>query len=76
MTKDLKKYFATVQLLELSRKYKIKKFIFSQVMQSLAIMEKIDENSPTKPVNQYGVSKLSAEPILMPTINYIIKQLF
>lgn len=61
--KDLKKnILATVQLLELSRKYKIKKFIFSS---SNAVIgnygKKIDENSPTKPVNQYGVSKLSAE---------------
>ena len=49
-------------MLELSRKYKIKKFIFSS---SNAVIgnygKKIDENSPTKPVNQYGVSKLSAE---------------
>jgi len=62
-TEDLKKnILGTLQILEHVKKFHIKKFIFSS---SNAVVgdttKQINEKTLTRPVNQYGVSKLSAE---------------
>lgn len=66
---------ASIKLLELCKKYNIKKFITAS---SVAIYGNpkylpIDENHPTEPMSQYGLSKLTMEKyIKLSGIPYII----
>ena len=66
---------ASIKLLELSRKYDIKKFITAS---SAAVYGNpqylpIDENHPTNPMSPYGLSKLSMEKyIQLSSVPYII----
>lgn len=69
------KVMASIKLLELCKKYNIKKFITAS---SAAIYGNpkylpIDENHPTEPMSQYGLSKLTMEKyIKLSGIPYII----
>lgn len=54
---------SSINLLNLCKKYKIKKFITASSAAVYGIPEKlpIDENSQTKPISFYGISKLTME---------------
>lgn len=66
---------SSINLLNLCRKYKIKKFITASSAAVYGIPEKlpIDENSQTKPISFYGISKLTMEKYIQHfEIPYII----
>lgn len=66
---------ASIKLLELCKKYNIKKFITasSAVIYGNPKYLPIDENHPTEPMSQYGLSKLTMEKyIKLSGIPYII----
>ncbi|WP_251548611.1 UDP-glucose 4-epimerase GalE [Neobacillus muris] len=57
---------ATLTLLKVMTKFKVKNFIFSSTAAAYGIptVEMIDETTPTAPINPYGHSKLMVEQIL------------
>jgi len=57
---------ATLTLLKTMKKYNVKNFIFSSTAATYGIpdVEMITEETPTKPINPYGSSKLMIERIL------------
>lgn len=66
---------ASVKLLEICKKYNIKKFITasSAAVYGMPQYLPIDENHPTEPISQYGLSKLTMEKyIKLSGIPYII----
>lgn len=65
----------SINLLNLCKKYKIKKFVTASSAAVYGIPEKlpIDENSQTKPISFYGISKLTMEKYIQHfEIPYII----
>ena len=66
---------ASIRLLEICKKYKIKKFITasSAAVYGIPHYLPIDENHPTEPISQYGLSKLTMERyVKLSGIPYII----
>ena len=59
--------FGTLNLLELARKYNIKKFIFSSSAAVYGNVKQlpVSENNLPKPDSQYGISKLCAEKYIL-----------
>lgn len=59
--------FGTLHLLEMARKYKVKKFIFSSSAAVYGNVKQlpVTENTPTNPDSQYGLSKLCAEKYVL-----------
>lgn len=65
----------TVNLLELAKKYKIKKFIYASTAAVYGTPEylPVDEKHSLKPISNYGLSKLTAEKyIQLSGIDYLI----
>lgn len=74
---------ATLTLLNVMMKFKVKNFIFSSTAATYGIpdVDIIDETTPTNPINPYGQSKLMVEQILADFskaygLNYVILRYF
>lgn len=70
-----KNIVGSIKLLELSKKYNIKKFVAASSAAVYGIPQylPIDENHPTEPISQYGLSKLTMEKYIeLSGIPYII----
>jgi UDP-glucose 4-epimerase len=74
---------ATLTLLKVMMKFKVKNFIFSSTAATYGIpeVELIDETSATAPINPYGHSKLMVEKILADFskaygLNYVVLRYF
>lgn len=73
----------TLNLLKVMKDYQINKFIFSSTAATYGIpsVNKIDENTPTNPINPYGKSKLMVEHMLSDFaksygLNYVVLRYF
>lgn len=73
----------TLNLLKIMKDYQIDKFIFSSTAATYGVpsVEKIDENTPTNPINPYGRSKLMVEHMLSDFaesygLNYVVLRYF
>ncbi|NRD76759.1 UDP-glucose 4-epimerase GalE [Bacillus sp. BRMEA1] len=74
---------ATLTLLKMMMKFKVKNFIFSSTAATYGIpsVEVIDESTATQPINPYGHSKLMVEQILADFskaygLNYVVLRYF
>lgn len=74
---------ATIMLLKVMKRFKVKNFIFSSTAATYGIphVDMIDETTPTAPINPYGRSKLMVEQILADFskahgLNYVVLRYF
>lgn len=77
-------FTGTLRLLEVMKEYNVNKIVFSStaaVYNGQELVEKIDEEFPTLPINNYGRSKLFAEDLIQAGneangLNYVIFRYF